>query len=91
MSTILCKSHETYIGQSLPSEVYIGPVEFKLPQVGIRYDEVVLIVDIEDYLGSIQILDRHVFEGEVERLLPDGIVGLFADLSRINNTGVFLV
>lgn len=59
--------------------------------MGVRNDEVVLIVDIEDYFGSIQVLHGHVLEGEVEGLLPDRIVGLSADLSGAKITGVFFV
>ncbi len=54
-------------------------------------DEVIFVVDIEDNFGPIQFLDGHIIEGEVEGLLPDGIVGLFTHLSNFSLTGVFLI
>jgi hypothetical protein len=51
----------------------------------------IFVVDIEDNFGPIQFLDGHIIEGEVEGLLPDGIIGQFAHLSNLSLTGVFLV
>lgn len=49
----------------------------------------ILVEQIEDNLGAIELLNGHVLEMEVEGLLPDRIVGCPAHLGGNKLTGVF--
>lgn len=73
----------------IPAEVDIGPVEFELPEWWVSNDEMILVEQIEDNLGAIELLNGHVLEMEVEGLLPDRIVGCPAHLGGNKLTGVF--
>jgi hypothetical protein len=87
--TIHDKFHENYVILAIPPEIDISPVEFKLSERGISYDEMIFIIEIEDDFGSIEFLDRHTIKMKVKGLLPDWIVGLSSNLNRVSYTGVF--
>ena len=43
-------------------------------------DEVIFVVDVEDDLGAVEFLHRHVIKPKRKGVLPDGIVGFVSDL-----------
>jgi len=75
----------------LPPEVYIGPIKLYFSYVRVGNQNIIFIEHVDDYFSCVEVVDAQIAELEVEGFLPDGIVGLLANLCNGFLTAVLLV